>query len=205
MADLISKIKGTDNTTYDLQDKVSTFGGTNLVWNSNFLSGSTAKWNNWGSPTTRNIVSVNNKYWEHIVTTTAQFQGYSQNSGNRSGYGEIKAGDIIIGSFMAYGKNGGEVACLGIHWLNSSGSIVSQSWWTATLTTTPTRYVFSTATVPTNGVGFNIMIGDNTSTAQEMWITEIKLEKSNKSTQWTPAPADLVTYTSSSETIEFFQ
>ena len=35
MADLISKIKGVDNVTYDLQDKVSIFGGTNYVLNSN--------------------------------------------------------------------------------------------------------------------------------------------------------------------------
>ena len=34
MADLISKIKGVDNVTYDLQDKVSTFGGTNLLQSS---------------------------------------------------------------------------------------------------------------------------------------------------------------------------
>jgi hypothetical protein len=33
MVDLISKIKGLDNITYDLQDEVSTFGGTNLLIN----------------------------------------------------------------------------------------------------------------------------------------------------------------------------
>ena len=31
MADLISQIKGLDNVTYDLQDKVSTFGNENLL------------------------------------------------------------------------------------------------------------------------------------------------------------------------------
>jgi hypothetical protein len=30
MANLISKIKTPNNVAYDLQDKVSTFGGTNL-------------------------------------------------------------------------------------------------------------------------------------------------------------------------------
>lgn len=30
MANLIKQIKGVDNVTYDLQDKVSTFGNTNL-------------------------------------------------------------------------------------------------------------------------------------------------------------------------------
>ena len=34
MADLVSQIKGLDNVTYDLQDKVSTFGNENLfAWN----------------------------------------------------------------------------------------------------------------------------------------------------------------------------
>lgn len=31
MADLVSQIKGLDNVTYDLQDKVSTFGNENLL------------------------------------------------------------------------------------------------------------------------------------------------------------------------------
>jgi hypothetical protein len=30
MADLVSQIKGLDNVTYDLQDKVSTYGNENL-------------------------------------------------------------------------------------------------------------------------------------------------------------------------------
>lgn len=33
MADLISKIKGLDNVTYDLKDEVSIFGETNLLEN----------------------------------------------------------------------------------------------------------------------------------------------------------------------------
>lgn len=51
----------------------------------------------------------------HIVTTTTQFQGYSQNSAARAGYGEVQPGDIVTVSFEAYAKTAGQKACVGIH------------------------------------------------------------------------------------------
>ena len=167
-------------------------GGRNLVWDT---AGNDIEtfWSNWGSPTTREMVEINDIMWLHLVTTTTQYQGLSQNSTNRGGYGEIQEGDIIVGSCLAYAATAGQTSCIGIHWLNSSGSIVSQNWATFTLTTTKKRYETPTWTVPSGAVGFNIMVGDNTTTAQELWIAQVKLEKGNKATDWTPAPED--TYT----------
>lgn len=189
---LISKIKNTaDNSDYNVRDDVHIWGGRNLVWNSSFINGDATKWNNWGSPTTREIVKINGKYWMHVISGTTSFQGYSQNSPTRAGYGDVQPGDLVMVQYVAYGKNGGETVTLGIHWTNSSGTIISQPWSPHTVTTTPTRYTFGPYEVPANGVGFNVMIGDATTTAQEFWMTEAKIEKGNKATDWSPAPEDI--------------
>ena len=189
----ISKIKLPNNATYNLRDDVHTWGGRNLVWNSSFIQGSTVSWNNWGNPTTREIVYINGKYYMHIVGTTARWQGYSQNSQTRNlvSYDAIKPGDVLTFSFEAYAKTAGQTACIGVHWLNSEGSIVSQSWWAPAMATTSKRYVLGTATVPDNVTDFNIMVGDNTTSVQELWITNIKAERGNKATDWSPAPEDI--------------
>lgn len=51
----------------------------------------------------------------HIVSTTTQYQGYSQNSIHRGGYGDVAEGDQIIVSFDAYAKTAGQKCCAGIH------------------------------------------------------------------------------------------
>ena len=51
----------------------------------------------------------------HIVSTTTAYQGYSQNSPQRGGYGDVTAGDQIIISFLAYAKTAGQKCCVGIH------------------------------------------------------------------------------------------
>lgn len=167
--------------------------GENLVWNSNWNKNSTSppeSWTNWGSPPTREIVQINNKYWLHVISNTTQFQGYSQNWTKRVGFGEISAGEILTVSFTAYLASAASIAPIGIHWCNTSSTIVSQVWTTTSLTATPTRYSF-TYTTPANCAGFNIMVGDNTNTAHEIWITDIKVERGSVATPWSPAPEDL--------------
>lgn len=189
---LISKIKNTaDSVDYNIRDDVHTWGGRNLIWNSSFINGDPTKWNYWGTPPTREIVQINGKYWMHVISNTNQYQGYSQNSSTRAGYGDVQPGDKVMVQYVAYGKNGGETVTLGIHWNNSTGGIISQPWSSHTVTTTPTRYTFGPYEVPANGVGFNVMIGDSTTTAQEFWMTEAKIEKGNKATDWSPAPEDI--------------
>ena len=167
--------------------------GENLVWNSNWNKNSTSppeSWTNWGSPPTREIVQIHNKYWLHVISNTTQYQGYSQNWTKRAGFGEISAGEILTVSFTAYLASAASIAPIGIHWCNTSSTIVSQVWTTTSLTATPTRYSF-TYTTPANCAGFNIMVGDNTNTAHEIWITDIKVERGSVATPWSPAPEDL--------------
>lgn len=186
-----------NDSGYQTSSDVSTainnieIGGKNLVWDTRWENIST-RWSNWGSPTTREIVELNSKRWLHIVTTTSAYQGYQQAQTNRNGYGEVAEGQKVICGFTAYSAVAGQKACIGIHWRNSSGTNVSQNWQQFTLTTTATRYTTPVWTVPTGAVGFNIMVGDNTSSAQEFWISEVKAEFGNKATDWSPAPEDLV-------------
>jgi len=168
------------------------WGQENLVWNSNWNLHSTTppeNWTNWGSPPTREVITINGKNWLHVISNTTTFQGYSQNWTKRNGVGEISENTKLTVSFTAYLATAATIAPIGIHWCNSSGTIVTQNWTTTALTTTPQRYSF-TYTTPSGCVGFNIMVGDNTNAAHEVWITDIKLEKGSIATPWCPNSAD---------------
>ena len=184
------KCTATNTWTYAgiLSDAIDV-GGRNLIWDGRF-GNTTDKWTNWGSPTTREIVTAYNKQWLHLVTTTTQFQGYSQNEAKRNGIYEVTAGDVVTISCEAYAASNCSTSLWGIHWRDSSGTIVTQSWGSNSVTTTPKKYS-ATYTVPSNTVAFNVMIGDDKTTALELWITDVKLEKGNTATDWTPAPEDV--------------
>lgn len=173
------------------------WGQENLVWNSNWNLHSTnppENWINWGSPPTREIVTIDGKNWLHVISDTTNFQGYSQNWTKRNGVGELSAGQKVTVSFTAYLTTAATIAPIGIHWNNSSGTIVSQNWTTVALTTSPKRYYF-TYTTPSDCVAFNIMVGDNTNTAHEIWITDIKLEEGSIATPWCPNSSDALATT----------
>ena len=52
-------------------------GGRNLLINSSF-SENADKWDNWGTPTTREVVmGAENRKWVHLVTTADRYQGYA--------------------------------------------------------------------------------------------------------------------------------
>lgn len=173
------------------------WGQENLVWNSNWNVHSTTppeSWVNWGSPPTREIVTIDGKNWLHVISNTTQFQGYSQNWTKRNGVGELTANTKMTVSFTAKLATAASIAPIGIHWCNSSGTIVTQNWTTTALTTSPKRYSF-TYTTPADCVAFNIMVGDNTNTAHEVWVTDIKLEFGEIATPWCPNSSDALATT----------
>lgn len=197
-----NEITSTVSQTYTTKEEFENLevGGRNLVWDTAWNDVAN-RWLVWGSPTTREIVEIDGKRWLHLVTTTTKFQGYQQGPPKRAGYGEIQAGDTLTISFTAYATVAtSDISCIGVHWQKSDGSIYSQTWITTDLTTVPKRFV-KTVSVPDGApvVGFNIMVGDNSAVASELWISEVKLEKGNKATDWTPAPEDIETRVSSAE------
>ena len=182
------------------------WGQENLVWNSNWNTHSTTPpegWVNWGTPPTREIVTIDGKNWLHVISDTAQFQGYSQNWTKRNGVGELTANTKMTVSFTAKLATAASIAPIGIHWCNSSGIIITQNWTTTALTTSPKRYSF-TYTTPADCVAFNIMVGDNTNTAHEVWVTDIKLEFGEIATPWCPNSTDeLAAIAGINEAIEY--
>ena len=168
-------------------------GGRNLVWRTGDWSSS--RWGSWGSPTVREIVKQNGVNWLHLVTTPQSFQGLQQGTFNRDdNFGEIAEGDSIVISFDAYAMANGQTSVIGVHWLSDDDSLVSQDWEDFVLNTYSKRYTSRVLTVPSGAVAFNIMIGQRlqtSPTSQELWIAHVKMEKGNRSTDWTPAPEDL--------------
>ena len=171
------------------------WGQENLVWNTHWDNMPTS-WSNWGSPPTREIVNINGKRWLHVKSSD-RWQGYSQNQSNRSGVGEITAGEKLTLSCYAYSTTSlTNYPPIGIHWTDGS-SIISQSWPQCNLTTTPQKFV-TTLTVPNGVSAFNIMVGNGSGTVSgvyEIWVADVKLERGEKSTLWCPNSSDTLATT----------
>lgn len=168
-------------------------GGRNLIWDSEWKDVS-HRWVGWGTQNTREIVAINGERFLHLVTTATSYQGYAQSEYKRNGKDDIQAGDKIVVSFTAYAKTAGQKANIGIHWRNSSGTIISQSWIPdpgVSLTTSARRYSTPVWTVPDGAVAFNIMVGQSIASAQELWISRPMMEKATKASDWSPAPEDV--------------
>ena len=195
-------IKSKADAAYDVKNAASAVqtnldnlkvGGRNLIWDSDWRDVSN-RWVAWGTPNTREIVAINGERFLHLVTTATSYQGYSQSGYNRNGKDDIQAGDKIVVSFTAYAKTAGQKANIGIHWRNSSGTIISQSWIPdpgVSLTTSARRYSTPVWTVPDGAVAFNIMVGQSIASAQELWISRPMMEKATKASDWSPAPEDV--------------
>ena len=161
-------------------------GGRNLILNSAFKN-DRKEWSDWGNPTTREIVSSNGKMWAHIVGNKQNYQGFNQ----WTPAGSIKEGDHITFSARIKGSTANQRFTVGIHWLNSGNTIISQDWHTFIVDTTENVYTW---TVDASGSGcnkLNLMVGvSDPSVIYNVYFTEIMVVKGNKSSDWTPAPED---------------
>ena len=196
----INSFKTTVSETYTTKTEFNNLqiGGTNLVRNSNF-SDSHSDWSNWGSPSTREIVTINSKTWAHIVTSKQQFQGYQQKTLASQ---TIHGGETYTFSCLAYaGDSSSSKFTVGIHENQSNGAIINQSWHTDdTLGSDPKRIVHTFA-IPENCEQFNVMVGySGTDSVQNIYFTDIKLEVGAKPTDWSPAPEDMLSTAEAAQT-----
>lgn len=182
------QFKKTIGETYTTKDEFNglEIGGRNLILNSAFKN-DRKEWSDWGNPATREIVSSNGKTWAHIVGSKQNYQGFNQ----WTLAGSIKEGDRITFSARIKGSAANQKFTVGIHWINSGNTIISQNWHTFIVDTTENVYTW---TVNASGSGcdkLNLMVGvSDTSAAYNVYFTEIMVEKGNKATDWTPAPED---------------
>lgn len=164
-------------------------GGRNLLRNSNFAKGnSTASsyWSNWGSPAVREYVTINNKKWCHIKGSEVVYQGICQNTGVNN----IDKNTGYVVSVRVKGAEDKQGFCIGIHWINSSNTIIKQQWKNYSVNKTES-VVTLMLQAPEYVHHFNIMLGFNSKDQYEVYFTDVKLEKGTKATDWTPAPEDV--------------
>ncbi|KXZ40004.1 phage minor structural protein, N-terminal region [Alkalithermobacter thermoalcaliphilus JW-YL-7 = DSM 7308] len=160
-------------------------GGRNLLRNSNFQTGDLTRWANWGT-CQREIVEINGKYWVHLTQNdTADWRGIQQTVR----YFEKNTPFTI--SFTAFKTDlyeGG--ARVLFHQVGADGNN-PQPRSEFPLTNEPKRYTFSFTSTDLDKDSFNVMIGGEPRKPFDIYITDIKFEKGNKATDWTPAPEDV--------------
>lgn len=184
----VDGIESRVGSTYVTNEKFDglEIGGRNLLINSAFKNG-TKDWTYWGTPPTRELINADGKTWMHIVGNKQKYQGVNQWTQN----GSIKAGDRITFSARIKGGAGNQIFTIIIHWMNSSNTVIDQTRHTFTVGTTDGVYTWTTTASGANCSKLNLMVGvSDTSTAYNVYFTELKLEKGNKATDWTPAPED---------------
>lgn len=186
-----NNLGNTVETTTGAQNKVNTaintMGNDNKVVNGAFINGVT-NWSNWGSPTIRERVQLNGKWWMHCKTAATAYQGYTQNHYTSLGITVEPSTTYTIG-ITSRGSTASTVVCVGIHWFApNSTSISSQSWLSFTPGTTAKRE-YQTVTVPSGIDHFNIMVGQNAATAQEFWITDITMTRGSATQEWSESSA----------------
>lgn len=188
------KFQSLSQVAYEAQDNLDnlSIGGRNYIINSNFLRNNVS-WSNWGTPTTREIVNDGKKNWAHIVGTgTSNYQGYSQNAFSSENIVLDGDGDYTF-SAKVRGGTAEQVFTIGIHWFAPGATgITSQTWKNFTVGEEATTVVWTQNV--TGKEHFNIMLGvSSASTVYDVYFTDIKFEKGEKATAWTPAPEDTQT------------
>lgn len=179
----VSSVTTTANNALSAINSLS-IGGRNLLLNSNFATKDYSKWSIWGTCTTRTVIAVNNKNYIHLAQNdTSTYRGLNQTVNN------IKTNYQYTISYTAYSNGSSYSMTVGFH-QKSSSTIVAQTRFSDTLTTTATRYTHTFTTTTSTIDNFNLMIG-NTGSVFDIYITDIKLEEGNKATTWTPAPEDV--------------
>lgn len=162
----------------------------NMLYNGDFHDGRN-KWPNWGSSVIVTLGDYNDKTWARIVTPATKFSGIQQSNTQ-----PLAAGKTYTFSATLRGASAGQKFGLGIHLIDSSGTIVSQPWSALfTVGTEPTRVVWNfTVGAALSIVRYNLMLGNgNQAVATDIYITDIKLEEGNNpDPQWTPAASEMV-------------
>lgn len=157
------------------------WNGRNLLRNTDFRNG-LDNWSNWGGSATREVVDFNGKKWVHLSQNdSSRWRGVYQI------VPDIKPSTPYTVSFIAYSPNN-SVMTTGFH-QRLGDTIVTQNWQTYTLTNSPKKYSYTFTTTGSSIDQFNFMIGNDLSPF-DIYITDIKLEPSNKASDWTPAPED---------------
>ncbi|EAO57391.1 Hypothetical membrane spanning protein [Bacillus thuringiensis serovar israelensis ATCC 35646] len=155
-------------------------GGRNILLNSRFATADATNWNNWGSPSVRQIEDITDlPGFDKAVklTTTANNQGLSQSV-------PVVTGQTYTVSCYAKSASGQPVLQIydgvGYPSVSMKSEHVGKNQWAKLFLTFPAKT--STARVEFGKTGGG--------TLGTYWFTGIKLEEGDKTTGWTPAGED---------------
>ena len=185
----LSKIKASDNVTYNIRDDYSTWGGRNILLQSKgeftgtIPSSSYSDFKTWN-----NVIIVNpNEIW------TASFDAKSSTAGSKMNtyFYKNTSGIVQVSSVInsqgitGTGSDGGNTIILTANYV--------RYWVTWTFNN-------GTAALKTFIAGRALSGTNNGST---ITIKNVKLEKGSKPTDWSPAPEDIARFIGN-ETIELY-
>lgn len=201
MADLISQIKGLDNVTYDLQDKVSTFGGTNLLENTTTWVSASNATSQGNFSRVNDVTAPGGTYVLWTCTTAGSSGGPHMNTTVWGNYNSkmVEGQNYIFSvwvncsvakTFTAFSPERFSPI------IKSSSASVAANTWTQI-------WRIGTFNTSTTYQSCPLYVSGGWAVGQTMKIACPKLELGNKPTDWSPAPEDLARY--ASETITFFQ
>ncbi|WP_242475677.1 carbohydrate binding domain-containing protein [Bacillus cereus group sp. N6] len=155
-------------------------GGRNILLNSRFSTADATSWNNWGSPSVRQIEDITDlPGFDKAVkfTTTANNQGLNQTV-------SVVAGNTYTVSCYAKSASGQPVLQIydgsGYPSVTMKTEHVGKNQWVKLFFTFPAKT--STARIEIGKTGGG--------TLGTYWFTGIKLEEGDKTTGWTPANED---------------
>lgn len=180
-----------------IQNALSQLGGANLIHNSAFVNnvnGVPFKWASWGTPTTREITKIANRYWLHLVTND-KWQGIQQRPVERWGTNNVNTlqpNSTYTISLDAYCNSGTSYCGCIIHFCDVSGTNISQINKEWAITSTITKYTY-TFTTPENSAitAFNVMLGSvNSAHTGNIYISHPKIELGEIATDWQPSAYD---------------
>ncbi|MBP3304258.1 MAG: carbohydrate binding domain-containing protein [Muribaculaceae bacterium] len=159
----------------------------NLLLNTAFTNGFD-KWYNWGTPTTREVVTENGKSWFHLVANAdSMYQGLDQATRL-----DVVNGATYTFSALVRGSAPDQQFSFGVHYVDANMTIVAQTWQHWRIGTTPQRVerVFG---VWNNPAFLRVMIGRGDKEESDIYITDVKLEKGeNHATVWSPAASEML-------------
>ena len=182
----------------DLIDRVSTFGGTNLILKSNsFRAGSVQSSSTMAQTVENNMYKMvisagNSSNWNASWWAA----GFANDTGDLNNV--LTVGEQYTVSMTMKAEGNTKPPTLYLNSTNGYKQLqgtLSNNW-------TTVYYVF---TWVTGGTGNPHLGWSAITTASTYYIKDWKIEKGNKPTEWTPAPKDLVTVDTTNNTLVFFQ
>ncbi|MDO4170315.1 MAG: hypothetical protein Q4D45_10485 [Lachnospiraceae bacterium] len=185
----ISVMKGqialkVEQTDIDTAVQSIEIGGRNIILNSDFRFG-TKEWDEWSvAPELSECITLEGKNWLHMIGhSNTPFQGYRQE------YIILVPNTEYVLSMMVYGVKESDQLLVMLHRYGDGNNDPQIRKTLSVDPGTPSKIIIS---IEGTDVGskkyFRLMIGPYNDS--EIYLTDIKLEKGNKATDWTPAPED---------------